>query len=191
MQGPYPMKPIRTLTIVTASLLLFGIPAQAQTIDELTDNVQRSVCQNDWEKALIDLGRIIGSSDISADYRDALMLYRRQIQTWRATNTEIDATEVAECQPYLVEENDVPDPSFTEPHTLDWNRAISAIQSGTGTSSENTGNESGCDPSYPSMCIPIGAADLDCGDISQRRFTVLSPDPHGFDGDRDGIGCER
>ena len=44
-----------------------------------------------------------------------------------------------------------------------------------------------CDPSYPNACIP---PDLDCGDISQRRFRVLRPDPHGFDRDRDGIGCE-
>ncbi len=36
--------------------------------------------------------------------------------------------------------------------------------------------------------------DLDCGDISYRRFrviyTVPDPDPHRFDSDRDGIGCE-
>jgi micrococcal nuclease len=47
-----------------------------------------------------------------------------------------------------------------------------------------------CDPSYPSVCIPPPPPDLDCGDISFRRFTVLPPDPHGFDGDDDGIGCE-
>ena len=33
--------------------------------------------------------------------------------------------------------------------------------------------------------------DLDCPDISYRRFRVLPPDPHRFDGDHDGIGCER
>jgi micrococcal nuclease len=32
--------------------------------------------------------------------------------------------------------------------------------------------------------------DLDCGDIPQKRFTVLQPDPHRFDGDKDGVGCE-
>lgn len=51
-----------------------------------------------------------------------------------------------------------------------------------------------CEPSYPDICIPIGAADLDCGDISARRFRVLwdvpNPDPMRFDGERDGIGCE-
>ena len=47
-----------------------------------------------------------------------------------------------------------------------------------------------CDAAYPSVCIPPPPPDLDCGDISFRRFTVLAPDPHGFDGDHDGIGCE-
>lgn len=47
-----------------------------------------------------------------------------------------------------------------------------------------------CDPSYPDMCLPPGAGDLDCKDVSQRGFQVLPPDPHGFDRDRDGIGCE-
>lgn len=47
-----------------------------------------------------------------------------------------------------------------------------------------------CDPSYPDVCIPPGPPDLDCGDISYRRFRVLAPDPHRFDADGDGIGCE-
>lgn len=48
-----------------------------------------------------------------------------------------------------------------------------------------------CDPAYPSVCIPSPPPDLDCGDIEYRRFEVLQPDPHRFDGDKDGIGCER
>ena len=49
---------------------------------------------------------------------------------------------------------------------------------------------SDCDPSYPDVCIPSPPPDLDCGEISQRNFRVLQPDPHNFDGDKDGIGCE-
>ena len=48
-----------------------------------------------------------------------------------------------------------------------------------------------CDPSYPTICIPAGSPDLDCPDITERRFQVLPPDPHRFDGDHDGIGCEK
>jgi len=47
-----------------------------------------------------------------------------------------------------------------------------------------------CDPAYPTVCIPPPPPDLDCGEISYRQFTVLAPDPHGFDGDHDGVGCE-
>jgi micrococcal nuclease len=47
-----------------------------------------------------------------------------------------------------------------------------------------------CDPSYPGVCIPPPPPDLDCADIPYRNFRVLPPDPHHFDGDHDGIGCE-
>jgi len=47
-----------------------------------------------------------------------------------------------------------------------------------------------CDSSYPDVCIPAYPPDLDCGEIQFANFKVLSPDPHGFDGDNDGIGCE-
>jgi hypothetical protein len=52
-----------------------------------------------------------------------------------------------------------------------------------------TDNEE-CDSSYPDTCIPSPPPNLNCGDISDKRFEVLSPDPHGFDRDGDGIGCE-
>jgi micrococcal nuclease len=47
-----------------------------------------------------------------------------------------------------------------------------------------------CDPAYPGVCIPSPPRDLDCADISFRHFQVLPPDPHNFDGDHNGIGCE-
>ena len=47
-----------------------------------------------------------------------------------------------------------------------------------------------CDPSYPGVCIPPPPPDLDCGDIPYSDFTVVGSDPHGFDGDGDGVGCE-
>ena len=54
----------------------------------------------------------------------------------------------------------------------------------------STSSQSGCDRSYPDVCIPSAPPDLDCGDISYRRFRVEGADPHRFDGDRDGVGCE-
>ncbi len=48
-----------------------------------------------------------------------------------------------------------------------------------------------CSPSYPDVCIAPPPPDLDCKDVPYRRFRVLPPDPHRFDGsDNDGLGCE-
>src|SRR5690606_7154937 len=47
-----------------------------------------------------------------------------------------------------------------------------------------------CDPSYPGVCIPPAPPDLDSREFPFRGFPVLQPDPHGFDRDQDGIGCE-
>lgn len=60
----------------------------------------------------------------------------------------------------------------------------------TGCSSPPPPPPGNCDPAYPDVCIPPPPPDLDCVDISYRNFRVLPPDPHRFDGDRDGIGCE-
>jgi len=53
------------------------------------------------------------------------------------------------------------------------------------------GGDNNCGPAYPDVCIPPPPPDLDCNEIPYRRFRVLPPDPHRFDGDNDGIGCER
>jgi micrococcal nuclease len=52
------------------------------------------------------------------------------------------------------------------------------------------GERGNCDPAYPTVCIPPYPPDLDCKDIPYRRFQVNPPDPHFFDGDYDGLGCE-
>lgn len=65
----------------------------------------------------------------------------------------------------------------TRPNSL-WKRCVS----------RHTGR---CDPSYPDVCIPPPPPDLDCADIPYRYFRVVGRDPHHFDGNHDGIGCER
>jgi type IV secretory pathway VirJ component len=49
---------------------------------------------------------------------------------------------------------------------------------------------------FLSRCVHSAATtDLDCSQIPYRNlrviYTVPQPGPHNFDGDRDGIGCER
>jgi uncharacterized repeat protein (TIGR01451 family) len=53
-----------------------------------------------------------------------------------------------------------------------------------------------CDPHYPTVCIPPPPPDFDCADLSFRGFQVLhdptprTPDPHSFDNNFDGVGCQ-
>jgi micrococcal nuclease len=51
-----------------------------------------------------------------------------------------------------------------------------------------------CHPSYPTICIPPPPPDVDCEEMLDRDFTVrhdvVDPDPHRFDPDRNGVGCE-
>ncbi len=56
---------------------------------------------------------------------------------------------------------------------------------------ESSSVENDCDSSYPDVCIPAYPPDLDCVEISFSNFRVIAPDPHRFDGDKDGIGCEK
>lgn len=72
----------------------------------------------------------------------------------------------------------------------DFGCAISKPTTQSTTKPSTSQSSSNCDPSYPDFCIPSPPPDLDCKDIPQKRFKVLSPDPHRFDGDKDGIGCE-
>ena len=58
------------------------------------------------------------------------------------------------------------------------------------TSGGGGGGGGGCDPSYPNVCIPPPPPDLDCSQVPYTNFAVVGNDPHGFDGDNDGVGCE-
>ena len=53
-----------------------------------------------------------------------------------------------------------------------------------------------CEPSYPTVCIRLKSevGDLNCANVPFTNFTVrhnvVPDDPHVFDGNRDGVGCE-
>jgi polyhydroxyalkanoate synthesis regulator phasin len=67
---------------------------------------------------------------------------------------------------------------------------IMANANQTTSSKADSSSAEGCDSSYPEICITTYSAKLICADIPFRNFKVILPDPHGFDSDADGIGCE-
>ncbi|WP_156758492.1 hypothetical protein [Actinokineospora pegani] len=54
----------------------------------------------------------------------------------------------------------------------------------------STSRDRTCDSSYPTICIQLGAVDVDCADLDARDFPVTRPDRHRLDRDRNGTGCE-
>ena len=61
---------------------------------------------------------------------------------------------------------------------------------GGGSTAGGGGGSGNCDPNYSGACIPEYPPDLDCDDVSASGFQSTGSDPHGFDGDADGIACE-
>jgi hypothetical protein len=68
--------------------------------------------------------------------------------------------------------------------------AVASEQDTTPTEPPPDSGNPDCDPSYPDFCIPPPPPDLDCSEVNGTDFTVEGDDPHGFDADGDGIGCE-
>ncbi|MGH2819115.1 MAG: excalibur calcium-binding domain-containing protein, partial [Actinomycetota bacterium] len=58
------------------------------------------------------------------------------------------------------------------------------------SSAPATGGGSGCDSNYEGACAASYPPDLDCGEVPASGFRSVGSDPHGFDGDGDGIACE-
>lgn len=99
--------------------------------------------------------------------------------TFTATSAPTNTLASTSTQPPPLAATYTPFAAFT---LLPSNTALIPVSGG-----GNTGN---CDPSYPGVCIPPAPPDLDCKDVPYKRFQVLAPDPHSFDRDGDGIGCE-
>jgi hypothetical protein len=60
---------------------------------------------------------------------------------------------------------------------------------GGGSDGGGGGGGGGCDPNYSGACVPPYPPDVDCADVG-TSVTVTGSDPHGLDGDNDGVGCE-
>jgi micrococcal nuclease len=80
------------------------------------------------------------------------------------------------------------------------NRGLWSACRGSGGSGDSSGSQadsgsggqsgSNCDPNYQGACIPPYPPDLNCDDVGATGFRSVGSDPHGFDGDADGIACE-
>ena len=85
---------------------------------------------------------------------------------------------------------DTPTPEDTPTNTPMNTATNTPTNTATSTPTNTPTTAPNCDPAYPDFCIPPPPPDLNCADIPYNNFTVLPPDPHGFDGNNDGVGCQ-
>ncbi|MEB3210782.1 MAG: hypothetical protein VKL39_05485 [Leptolyngbyaceae bacterium] len=71
------------------------------SLDTSRNELQTAVCLNDWADALAIINPMIGSSEITAGYREELIRFRRQIQTWR--DAQADLSNRAPCASIVAE----------------------------------------------------------------------------------------
>lgn len=81
------------------------------------------------------------------------------------------------------------DPSGNNHTTRSYVGVTTTTQAPT-TTEAGSGGGGDCDPSYPDVCIASPPPDLNCDDVPYYNIRVVGSDPHGFDGNNDGVGCE-
>jgi hypothetical protein len=102
------------------------------------------------------------------------------------------------CIPPSPPDLNCPDITYTnfrvtgpDPHGFDRDKdGIGCESTDGGGVTPPDGGDGNCDPSYPDICIKSPPPDLNCPEIPNKNFKVIGNDPHGFDRDNDGIGCE-
>ena len=136
------------------------------------------VTENNFIDELVRTGKF--TEDEAKEFVNQNILRRAEItptlnDTSYANDTQANGTEIQQVE--QVDQNE------TRPEIMTNASQSSRLES-------NTNSTEGCDSSYPEICITTYSAKLICADIPFRNFTVLLPDPHGFDSDGDGTGCE-
>lgn len=101
--------------------------AQSSVADDLT-RLDRAVCLQQWPQAIGIASELIASSNVSSEYRQALLSFRRQLQAWQVS--PLPPTSQSSCDRTLPLVLAVPeDPVAVAPQPLDWNRALFSLGS--------------------------------------------------------------
>ena len=106
--------------------------AQAQSfVDDIADGLtqlDRAICLQQWSEAIAITGGLIASSDISSEYRQELLSFRRQLQAWQSS--PLPPTSQSSCDRTLPLVLNIPaDPVEPDPQPLNWTRALFSLGS--------------------------------------------------------------
>lgn len=82
---------VLSLTCLSLGMVDFhrGVIAQDLNLAELPESLQRTICMNDWGKAIHGTNLLIANSTTAPEYREQLINFRYQLQDWRATEAKV------------------------------------------------------------------------------------------------------
>ncbi|MDJ0707827.1 MAG: hypothetical protein QNJ46_31515 [Leptolyngbyaceae cyanobacterium MO_188.B28] len=99
---------VRSIAIFIPILLsvegiVLAAKGQTQNIPELPPNLQKPVCENDWEASLNLIDPLIANSSITHEYRTQLIGFRQLLQDWHGGSSQISNLPGCESIPLSVE----------------------------------------------------------------------------------------
>ena len=156
---------ILTTTALLITITLNALPTLARPLSDMAKlnvQIQQAVCTQKWGEAVKIVDQMITITPSSNQTQHKeLETYRERMQSLYNSKANV-------------------------PH---WSENCFANSVSTPTATANANSD--CNPAYPDVCLPNSGPDLNCADIPYNNIKVLPSDPYGFDGDGDGIGCER
>lgn len=179
-----------------------GGPALANPLAEQRSALRRTVCQQQWPQAIQAIGVLISSPLISSSERAQLVEQRRRLEQLVASRAQFGempgcTATIAQIQAEAAAQERqarrrglLPPPPVQATQAFNWELEVAKIRDKASGEAGPSRRAAACDPAYPDLCLPLGAAKLACSKIPFRNFVVRAPDPHGLDQDRDGVGCE-
>ncbi|MEM1250920.1 MAG: hypothetical protein AAGI69_00710 [Cyanobacteria bacterium P01_H01_bin.21] len=122
---------LRFSAVLSAVVALWnGGDLQAAVHDDVAAGLSRldyAVCHQQWEQAIAVTSGLMASPHISSDYRQTLLGFRQQLQTWRVSATPPSSQ--ASCDRALPLLLTLAEPDAPQPQPLDWNSALASFRS--------------------------------------------------------------
>lgn len=161
------------------------LPTSNTSDTSTSDDITHGITDNNLINELVKTGKF--TPDEAKEFVSQNSLSGANItSTSHATANETQS-------PYTDEQPQEQEQQQQQEEQVDQNQTRSQVManaSQTDSSESDSNSLEGCDSSYPEICITTYSSKLICADIPFRNFKVILPDPHGFDSDADGIGCE-
>lgn len=85
-----------TLGMVGIDGMLLASEGKAVSMAELDLPLQQAICVNDWNRAIILMGPLIGDPEITPQHREELLNFRHRLQDWQASSAK--AANIAPCE---------------------------------------------------------------------------------------------